>query len=192
LKGNSGQIIEVPSVKLCETLRSRGIWEPENVLWLPNVPLEKITKPKRAASAHLASQLLQTIRNGGRSLDDLAWTEFEDMVAQLMKDAGFQVLHTKYTRDGGRDLICRGELLPGILAEMAVEVTHRKVVGIDKLSHTLYRNKNFPLIMLVTSGRFSSGLLMEAGKPENSMRLLLRDGQSLRSWIKKTPSGLDH
>jgi hypothetical protein len=155
----------------------------EHFFWFPPIFLREEHKVESVAAATVASQAIATLQAGSISLYDISWMEFEDIIAELLTNAGFKILRTRRTHDGGRDLIASGELFPGQQAKLAIEITHRRVVGVDKLSMALYRNRYYPLLMLVTSGRFSSGVVQEARKPENSMRLVLRDGSSVREWI---------
>jgi hypothetical protein len=175
----------VPALDHIASLRSHNAEKSlsEHFFWLPPTSLRDLHKAENVATAKVASQVIAALRGGSIRIHDIPWMQFEDIIAELLTNAGFKLLRTKRTRDGGRDLIASGELFPGLQAELAVEITHRRVVGIDKLSKALYQNRNYPLLMLVTSGRFSSGVVQEARNPENSMRLVLRDGTSVREWI---------
>lgn len=129
------------------------------------------------------SDLIEQIKFEKIQLEDVAWRQLEEIVAELLARRGFQIQLTKQTRDGGRDVIAVGEFFPGIKIEMAVEVTKRKKVGIEKVSKALYQNRHYPKLMVATSGAFSSEVIREQNLPENRLRLILRDGNSLRDWI---------
>ena len=62
---------------------------------------------------------------------------------------------------------------------------HKGVVGLDDIRSRVHANREFPALMFATSGRFSAGVLREKEKPDNFVRLWLRDGTALGSWIKE-------
>jgi len=136
------------------------------------------SKGPQAVRALIQKLYLKKVR-----LSDLTWQELEDIVSEIFSEKGLKVKQTKRTRDGGRDLIVSGEIFPGEETQMAVEITAQKKVGIDKLSTTLQKNRHYPLIMLATSGTFSSGVLKTKNDPEYQFRLHLKDGESINSWI---------
>lgn len=146
-------------------------------LWVP----PRISKDEIAVSSFSLS-LMEAIRDGYTSLQDVKWRQLEEIVAELLRSEGLEVELTQMTRDGGRDVIAEGELFPGVYSRMAVEVTKQNV-GREKLASALHWNAAYPLIMVATSGRFTSGVFEEADKPEYQYRLLLRDGDQLHRWI---------
>ncbi|HEV2553233.1 MAG TPA: restriction endonuclease [Bosea sp. (in: a-proteobacteria)] len=152
--------------------------------WLPSSLGTQDFNGNSPPSTQIQSDLLRHINSGSVSLDSLDWHQFEYVVAEILERAGVKIIRTKKTRDGGRDIIALGEIIPGIESQLAIEITHRKVVGIDKFAQSAYKNKDFPLFMLVTSGRFSSGIIREVNKPENKLRMIIRDGVSTKSWIR--------
>ena len=90
-----------------------------------------------------------------------------------------EVKTTPRSTDGGRDIIARGELIHGEPTVLAIEVKHKGIVHLDEIRSRLYANHQFPALMFATSGRFSAGVIQEKKKPENFLRLLLKDGLAL-------------
>lgn len=127
-------------------------------------------------------------------IEDINPFEFEDLIAELLSDAGFTIHQTKRTADGGRDLVVKGEAVPGYEIVMAVEVKHKRKVGKPDISKVLYDNRNFPKIMLATSGTFSAIVIKEAMLDENYYRLELKDGlaifQMIQGYGKKYIGGI--
>ncbi len=160
-----------------------------------------ITPSPRATALHLPNLLLPTdqksislnndnfkslicqIHNDTDPFAKLSWRDLEEVVAELLKSRGMEVTVTKQTRDGGRDIIARGELIPGEPMLMAVEVKHKKVVGINDLREALYANRNYPSLLIATSGRFSAGIIKEGAAENNAFRVLLKDGVGLKQWL---------
>jgi predicted Mrr-cat superfamily restriction endonuclease len=127
--------------------------------------------------------ILRSIYAERKTLNEITPRQLEEIVAELLRSQGMDIYVTPQTRDGGRDIIARGELVPGEPTILAVEVKHRKVVGMADLYGSLKANENFPALLLVTTGRFSGGVVNEKTKSENRLRLLLKDGVALSQWI---------
>jgi hypothetical protein len=147
-----------------------NLWKPPQVY--PSLEVVEATKV-----------LLTTLQSGHTTLAEVSWKELEAIVAELLRARGMEVSITPYSRDGGRDILARGELIPGEPTVLAVEVKHKGLVGIDDVASRLYRNKEFPALLFATSGRFSAGVLREKERPENFLRLILKDGTALSQWI---------
>lgn len=116
-------------------------------------------------------------------LESLHWRELEVIVAEILRQAGMEIHSVTESPQGGRDIIARAHLVPGEVLTIAVEVKHRPVVDRQELHTFLHQNAPFPALMLVTSGRFTAGVIREAAKPENRLRLFLKDGIAIRDMI---------
>ena len=152
-------------------------------LWYPpeERPRIELADTTRALLTGLSAEAIQ--------LRELRWQDFEEVVTELLRSRGLQVHRTQLTHDGGRDIIARGELIPGEPTTLAIEVKHKEIVGIDEVRSRLQANKEFPVIMIATSGRFTAGVIKEKKKPENFLRLLLKDGNAIRDWIASYTMG---
>jgi restriction endonuclease len=126
---------------------------------------------------------LKGCTSGAGTLSDLSWRQMEELVAELLKLQGMEVTVTPGSGDGGRDIIARGELIPGEPTVLAVEVKHKPVVGLQDARSALYANRQMPALLIATSGRFSAGVLREAQTPDNRYRLFLKDGIGLQQWV---------
>jgi predicted Mrr-cat superfamily restriction endonuclease len=146
-------------------------------LWIPpeNHPHLELVEATR--------EILTRLKAGHLSLKDITWRQLEEIVAELLQGRGMEVTLTPAGSDGGRDVIARGELIPGEPVVLAVEVKHRDIVSLDEVRSRLYANKEFPALLFATSGRFSAGVVREKKKPENFLRMFLKDGVALRQWI---------
>lgn len=131
----------------------------------------------------VAKRLLVALQEQKTSLDALRWQDMEGIVAELLRDRGMEVTITPRSRDGGRDVIATGELIPGEPAVLAVEVKHKALVSLDEVRSRLYANSQFPALLFATSGRFTAGVVREKRRPENYLRLFLKDRTALAQWI---------
>ncbi len=119
------------------------------------------------------------------ALSEIHWRSLEELLAELLHDSGFQVELTPRSRDGGRDIIARGEFIPGEPMVMAVEAKQMTAVPISAVRSALWANRHFPALMLATSGRFAAGVYREKAERENVLRLYLRDGVAMQQWISE-------
>lgn len=147
-------------------------------LWTPTA--QEFEK-KRVQS--VALPIIRAIQAEKCELGSLHWRQLEDIVAEILRKSGMEIQKVRSAPQGGRDIIARVQLAPGEMITMAVEVKHRAVVDRPELQTALYQNAQFPALMLVTSGRFSAGVIKEAALPENRLRLFLKDGVALGELI---------
>lgn len=142
--------------------------------------------PEKHASIELVDttkSILLALQREAVTLRSLGWRQFEEVVAELLRAQGLDVTLTKPTRDGGRDIIARGELIPGEPTILAVEVKNRGVVGTPDIHRAWAANRDFPLVMIATAGRFSAGVIREKRRSDVYHRLWLKDGSGLSQWI---------
>jgi hypothetical protein len=129
--------------------------------------------------------ILKALFRGDIELRSLSWRQLEDIVGELLVARGLEIHHVTESPQGGRDLIFRGELLPGLdPVTVAVEVKHREVVGVAEVHQALSQNRRFPALLFVTSGRFTSGVYAERDRDENHLRLFLKDGVAIGDLIR--------
>lgn len=148
-------------------------------LWTPNHQ-----DAQKLALQNTAIPLIKALQAETRDLTSLHWRELEAVVAEILRSSGMQIHQVLENPQGGRDIIARAQLLPGEIVTLAVEVKHRRTVDRPVLHTALHQNSHFPALMLVTSGRFTAGVVREAEKPQNKMRLFLKDGVAIREMIK--------
>lgn len=152
---------------------SPKIWTPEHQ-WAQKVYLQ-----------NSAVHIMKELKDNNKELGSINWREFEEVVAEIFRSKGMQIHIVKENPQGGRDIIARGELVPGMeVVTIAIEVKHKDVVDRPEVQTALYQNRMFPALMFVTSGRFTTGVIQEAMKPENRMRLFLKDGVAIRELLQ--------
>ena len=119
------------------------------------------------------------------TLSELNWKEFECIVAEILRDRGVMIHRVVNRPQGGKDLIVRGELIPGEPMYMAVEIKHTDKVGVREVRSALKATEEYPSLLFVTSGRFTAGVINEKRRQSNQLRLLLKDGAALGDMIRK-------
>lgn len=155
----------------------KTLWRPE--LWTPDAQLGQ------SMLVRSARELLLALDDEKIALDELSWRQLEEIVAEILRAHGMEIHLVSDSPQGGRDIIARGELIAGQEPlTLAVEVKHRSVVGRPELQKALWQNRQYPALLFVTSGRFTSGVLDERGIADNQLRLFLKDGVALRDMIR--------
>lgn len=160
---------------------SKTLWSP--TLWTPDA--------QENTRIYLQSNIkavLQALKQEEIHLESVTWRQLEEIVAEVLRAKGMEIHLVRENPQGGRDIVARGELIPGqepLL--LAVEVKHRRIVDRPELDKALWQNRHFPALMFVTSGRFTSGVLKEKAAPENKFRLFLKDGEALDDLVRAYP-----
>lgn len=147
---------------------------------------EAVPKPARVVLADINDELIRYLARHPRAVYDLSSRRFEELVAELFKDFGFEVELTNATRDGGRDILAWLEN-PAVkfltfveckkytpIRRVGVEVV-RGLYGVQQM---LDANKS----VVVTTSFFSKPAREEHRKIEHSMDL--KDYNDLCEWLR--------
>lgn len=147
-------------------------------VWTPKFQLEQNIELVSSIKEILKEMYLQK-----KELREIHWRQLEEIVAELLSSRGMEILITPRSKDGGRDIIARGELILGEPTTIAVEVKQKPVVGLFDVQRALRANEDFPSLLIATSGRFSAGVIQEKARERNRLRLFLKDEIALTQWI---------
>lgn len=141
---------------------------------------------RRSASG--AYRKLTKVQTGQMTLAEVHWKELEEIVCLLLRGLGLRATLNRRIPQGGRDIFVYVDLFPGEPPiQMAVEVKHKSKVNIDSLHQAMSQNRNYPLLLLATSGRFAKGVFKEQQRSENRFRVRLWDGKKLEQLIRNQP-----
>ena len=119
-------------------------------------------------------------------LYNLSSRKFEELIASIMKDFGYDVELTKATRDGGRDIIA---YIENAVTKYLTYIECKRYAEDNKVGISIVRevigvhtsdNPNKSLI--VTTSYFTRDAQELAKKFENSMDL--RDFNDIKTWLK--------
>lgn len=132
-------------------------------------------------------QIKQYFKKHPEKLHELSPRKFEELVASLLKDIGFDVELTQATRDGGRDIIAH------VRNAVCSYLTHieckryapdNKVgVGIIREVIGVHHLRQATKSVIVTTSTFTADAIKEAKMMEN--QLDLKDFGDLKSWLQK-------
>jgi len=177
----SEMLIQVPDL-----IRAVKEYEPnvnQKIIWTPQNPLSVTATMEVIGLETTTTELITKIKETNWIIDSIKWQDLEDILAQVYRDKGFKVIKTQRTRDGGRDLIVSGEFLPKMDLKMAVEITTQKYVDKHKVGKAILDNRDFPLIMIATTGNFSLGVRKLLESSDYQLRLKLADRDDILKWI---------
>lgn len=180
-------IVGMPSADECLQAAKLYVGNPlvDPTVWIsPKVWTPGQQEAEKNQLAGNATALLSSLQYEEVHLVDLKWQELEEIVAEMLRAQGMEIHRVNENPQGGRDIIGRVLLPTGEVLTYAVEVKHKDVVDRPDVQTALGQNAHFPMLMMVTSGRFTAGVQLEASKPENRMRLHLRDGVAVRDMIR--------
>jgi len=154
----------------------RTILAPQVVPSLVCVDFEKVT-----------SALLRHLAKHPADIEQLSWSSFEDLVALLLTESGYEVTRTKLTRDGGVDLwaLQRSDLGSTLYAIDAKKYGRSKVVGPEPV-RAIYGVADLAGAsagMIVTTATFGPAARRLAS--QYRYRISLKDCDDVSAWIRK-------
>jgi len=165
------------------TISSKGSIEEE----LYSEPEESPSSEASTVITTIDEQVKSYFKNNPEKIYDLTPRKFEELVASILKDMGFDVELTKATRDGGRDIIAH------IRNSVCSYLTHieckkyspdNKIgVGIIREVMGVHQIRQATKSIIVTTSFFSSDAIKEAKLVEN--QLALKDFNDLKEWLQK-------
>ena len=164
-------------------IEERGTFEEEFYI----EPADHSPAESRVVISTIDDEIKKYLKNNPEKLYDLAPRKFEELVASILKDLGFDVELTKATRDGGRDIIAY------VRNAVCSYLTHieckrygpdNKIgVGIIREVIGVHQIRKATKSIIVTTSFFSDDAIKEAKAMEN--QLDLKDFNSLKEWLQR-------
>ncbi len=155
---------------------------------------ELYTKPEDEATdiapvviSSIDEQIKSYFKKNPEKMYDLSPRKFEELVAAILKDMGFDVELTKATRDGGRDIIAH---IRNSVCSYLTHIECKKYAPDNKIGVGIIREvmgvhhlRRATKSIIVTTGFFSKDAIKEAEMVEN--HLALRDFNNLKEWLQR-------
>ncbi|MEX1201371.1 MAG: restriction endonuclease [Methylophaga sp.] len=164
-------------------LSEQGSYQEE----LYSEPEEEITDNVPAVIASIDDQIKSYFKKKPEKMYDLSPRKFEELVADILKDMGFDVELTKATRDGGRDIIAH---IRNSVCSYLTHIECKKYAPDNKIGVGIIREvmgvhhlRQATKSIIVTTGFFSRDAIKEAAMVEN--HLALKDFNSLKEWLQR-------
>jgi len=132
----------------------------------------------------VTQNLLANIQEHKLTLNDITWTDLENIVAVLFQNEGYEVF-LKENPQGGRDIVGRKNMEHDY-EYIAIEVKHWKYknIGYRVLSELIQKNTQYNTLCIATSRNFSTTVIKESKRPENIKRIELWDGERINNLIR--------
>lgn len=146
-----------------------------------------LSNAKSSVIVDINDEIKKYLNNHPEKLYELTPRKFEELVADIFKDLGFDVELTKATRDGGRDIIAR--IKNGVVDFLTYieckKYSSSNKVGVDIIRKVqgVHYTKNANKSIIVTTSFFTKDAREEAKIRENILDL--KDFNDIREWLKK-------
>lgn len=160
------------------------LYDIQNGILVPKSQIINVTKPIIVDANY---RLIESLKKQPVGIRNLTPRQFEELLAHLLRDMGWDVELTKQTRDGGSDILAYLNTDVGRLLCL-VEAKHYREdrkIGID-LVRTLYGtlcDAQANSAMLVTSSSFTPDAM--AFQQKHQYQLTLREYADVVEWIMK-------
>ncbi|GAB2799228.1 hypothetical protein GCM10027275_51330 [Rhabdobacter roseus] len=160
------------------------LYDIQNGIIFPKNQIIAVTKP---IIVNASNHLIESLKKQPVSIRNLTPRQFEELLAELLKDMGWDVELTKQTRDGGSDILAYLNTDVGRLLCL-VEAKHYREdrkIGVD-LVRTLYGtlcDAQANSAMLVTTSSFTQDA--KTFQQKHQYQLTLREYADVVEWIMK-------
>ncbi|AWO01986.1 hypothetical protein DLD77_09895 [Chitinophaga alhagiae] len=160
------------------------LYDIQNDILLPKRQIITATKPIIISANH---KLIELLKKQPVNLRNITPREFEELLADLLRDMGWDVELTKQTKDGGSDILAYLNTEVGRLLCL-VEAKHYREdrkIGVE-LVRTLYGtlcDAQANSAMLVTSSSFTADA--KTFQQKHQYQLTLKDYADVVEWIMK-------
>ncbi len=176
--GAEDKILEVMSA-----IEERGTFEEAFYA----APTDLSSTESELVISSIDDEIKKYFKDNPEKLYDLAPRKFEELVASILEDLGFEVELTKTTRDGGRDIIAH------VRNAVCSYLTHieckryapdnRVGVGIIREVLGVHQIRQASKSVIVTTSFFSGDAVKEAELMKS--QLDLKDFNDLKAWLQR-------
>lgn len=160
----------------------------DTLLWVPNT----VTRPGWVDTSPSALILAAELLASGRSLCDLTWREFEELIGELLERKGWRVQVTRGSKDGGVDVIA--DLDDPVIGQLRALWQAKKYAASRKVQLSEVRElsavraeQRATKAIVVTTSRLTRGALEWIKR--DTYALDYREGSDVQAWIRETVWG---
>lgn len=150
-------------------------------------PEASFSSEASAVIISIDDQVKSYFKKNPEKMYDLAPRKFEELVASILKDMGFDVELTKATREGGRDIIAyiRNYVCSYLTHVECKRYSPENKIGVGIIREVMgvHQIRQATKSIIVTTSFFSSDAIKEAKIVEN--QLALKDFNDLKEWLEK-------
>ncbi|MER8708944.1 restriction endonuclease [Mesorhizobium sp. M0220] len=154
----------------------------ERSLVVPDKRLIIAAKPRIISANEI---LIERLRKEPKGLYELDPRKFEEIIADLMEDMGYDVELTPRSNDGGKDILASTETKHGkmlcLVEAKRYSIDNPVEVGLVRQLYGTLCDFNATSAMLVTTSRFTRGA--SEFQERNQYRLSLKDYGNVVQWL---------
>jgi restriction system protein len=178
------KLIQGDNIDTILSSTNEPLYDIQNGILIPKKQIITTAQPIIISANH---KLIESLKKQPVNLRSISPREFEELLADLLRDMGWDVELTKQTRDGGSDILAYLNTEVGRLLCL-VEAKHYREdrkIGVE-LVRTLYGtlcDAQANSAMLVTSSSFSPDA--KTFQQKHQYQLTLRDYADVVEWIMK-------
>lgn len=178
------KIISVQDKRSPQSAINEPLYELSNNILVPKKEIVAATSPIIISAGE---SLIDSLKKQPKNLHNITPREFEKLLAELLRDMGWDVELTKQTRDGGADILAYLNTDVGKILCL-VEAKHYREdrkIGVE-LVRTLYGtlcDYQANSAMMVTSSSFTKGA--KEFQQKHEYQLTLREYSDIIEWIWK-------
>jgi hypothetical protein len=152
-----------------------------------NLPETGIIETVRPRIIEVSDLLVEHLKRQPHDLHVLKPRKFEELIATLLADQGWEVSLTKQTRDGGRDILAflKTEVGRFLCLVEAKKYAADRPVGIElvRALYGVFCDQQANSALLVTTSRFTADA--KEFQERHNYQLALREYLDVVEWVKK-------
>lgn len=171
------------NISAIQDILSGKLYEFTNQIALPKKEIISTVRPKIVSAT---DHLILKLKRQPESIYDISPRKFEELLAELLTDLGWEVELTKATGDGGKDILAYLDTDIGKILCLVEAKRYRedRKIGVDlvrSLFGTLYDHRASSA-MLITTSSFTAGA--KEFQRKYQYQLSLRDYGGIVQWIQ--------
>jgi HJR/Mrr/RecB family endonuclease len=177
----SKEIAETKLITLASQLEVTGIINED--LYTDN----DLSTPDFSVITSIDDEVKKYFKKNPEKLYSISPRKFEELIASILEDMGFNVELTQATRDGGRDIIAH---VRNAVCSYLTHIECKRYAADNKIGVGIIREvigvhhlRKATKSIIVTTSFFSKDAIKEAATMEN--QLDLKDFHDIKSWLSK-------
>lgn len=174
-------------VKLSETIRDISVKGNFSEALFELDDTEPIIGESSLVVRDIDDEVKKYFKKHPEKLYDLNPRKFEELIASILRDFGFEIELTKATRDGGRDIIAR---IKNSVLDILTYVECKRYSAENKIDVGIIRQvvgvhyiRKPSKSIIVTTSFFTKDAISEAKNLENQLEL--KDFNNIKDWLRR-------
>ena len=196
VKGSPDQLVKGGYVVICEANkldRDSFAFQSSYEYWIKHFgPTDALASDSPSAQCAI-KELLNKIASAPNLLQAIPKTDsrvFEQLVAEVFRGFGYEVILTKRTRDGGKDIIALIRKDGNVTEKLLIECKHwNNKINVDAVRNLIgvaASEQDLPTgVILATTSKFTPDAQKLRINPAIAIHLALKDYEEVLKWIRE-------